>query len=80
MGPIPTVTREVPFVLTRETRLKMALELTRLVMDLKENADGSASREWQSDQLLDVFEACYQRMEELELEVEAQPGPVIPAD
>jgi hypothetical protein len=62
--------------MTRETRLKLALELTRLVMDLKE--DGTGRVNWDSDAVLDVFETCYQRMEEWDNDAVSMP--IVPAD
>lgn len=59
---------------TREDRLKLALELTRLVWDLKHN-DAHVGK---TDLILDVFETCYQKMERLDAEVLGQP--VVPAD
>lgn len=59
---------------TREDRLKLALELTRLVWDLK-HKDEHAGK---TDLILDVFETCYQKMERLDAEGLGQP--VVPAD
>jgi hypothetical protein len=57
----------------RDVRLKMALELTRLVWDLKAPQSAEQGR---AEQILDVFTSCYQRIESMEL-VEQ---PVVPAD
>ncbi|HEY9856525.1 MAG TPA: hypothetical protein V6D05_12360 [Stenomitos sp.] len=62
-------------MLTREDRMKLALELTRLVWDLK-NTDQAGDR--RSDLILDVFETCYRKMENLEIDVIEEP--VVPAD
>lgn len=61
-------------MLTREDRMKLALELTRMVWDLK-NAEPTDKR---SDLILDVFEMCYRKMETLEIDVIEEP--VVPAD
>lgn len=54
--------------------MKLAMELTRLVWDLK-NAEHTGER---SDMILDVFETCYRKMETMEISVIEQP--VVPAD
>lgn len=71
-------------MLTREDRMKLALELTRMVWDLKKSEQQGESR---SDLILDVFETCYRKMETLEagdleepLEVSVIEEPVVPAD
>lgn len=66
--------REGHALLTREDRMKLALELTRMVWDLK-NAEPTDKR---SDLILDVFEMCYRKMETLEIDVIEEP--VVPAD
>ncbi len=70
-------------LLTREDRMKMAMELTRLVWDLK-NSEFSGER---SDMILDVFETCYRKMEGLGFAVTDEAPmisvieePVVPAD
>ncbi|MNX64647.1 hypothetical protein D3C86_956760 [compost metagenome] len=57
----------------RDARLKMALELTRLVWDLRTPEQAARGR---SEHILDVFASCYQRIEELEV----PDRPVVPAD
>ncbi|MNY79234.1 hypothetical protein D3C86_2197820 [compost metagenome] len=57
----------------REARLKMALELTRLVWDLRTPLPAEQGR---ADHILDVFASCYQRVEALEHVQQ----PVVPAD
>lgn len=71
-------------MLTREERMKLALELTRMVWDLKHAEQQGESR---SDLILDVFETCYRKMETLDtgalevaLEVSVIEEPVVPAD
>lgn len=54
--------------------MKLALELTRLVWDLKNSEQAGERR---SDLILDVFETCYRKMETLEVEALE---PVVPAD
>lgn len=57
----------------RDARLKMALEMTRLVWDLRPPELVGQGR---AEQILDVFASCYQRIEELDLPEQ----PVVPAD
>lgn len=54
--------------------MRIAMEMARLVWDLK-NAPQTGER---SDMILDVFETCYRKMEDLEVSVIEQP--VVPAD
>lgn len=60
----------------QDSRLKMALEMTRLVWDLRIPEPEERGR---ADQILDVFASCYQRVEELDLPEQAE-QPVVPAD